>query len=270
MLDCVGRLINPNYFLSQFSSCLRPVSGRVRQIYYDALTMNATRKPVDLHPSWLAHLAPEFELPYMLKLKQFLLEQKQAGKIIYPESKHIFNAFNATPLDQVKVVILGQDPYHGPGQAHGLCFSVLPGVATPPSLQNIYKEVQRDLHHSIPKHGYLQSWASQGVFLLNATLTVEQSSAGAHQGKGWEQFTDRAIQIVNEQCEGVVFLLWGSYAQKKGQFIDARKHLVLRAPHPSPLSAHRGFIGCGHFSKVNEYLQGRGQSAIDWRLPENV
>ena len=232
--------------------------------------MTATKKPIDLPPSWLAHLAPEFELPYMKHLKQFLLEQKQAGKIIYPESKNIFNAFNSTPLDQVKVVILGQDPYHGPNQAHGLCFSVQPGVPTPPSLQNIYKEIHRDLQFPIPSHGFLQCWANQGVFLLNATLTVEQSRAGAHQGQGWEQFTDRAIQIVNQECEHVVFLLWGSYAQKKGQFIDGRKHLILRAPHPSPLSAHRGFIGCGHFSQTNHYLEQNGQTPIDWRLPQNV
>jgi len=232
--------------------------------------MTATKKSVDLHPSWLAHLAPEFELPYMKQLKQFLLEQKQAGKIIYPESKNIFNAFNSTPLEQVKVVILGQDPYHGPHQAHGLCFSVQPGVPTPPSLQNIYKEIYRDLQFPIPSHGFLQSWAAQGVFLLNATLTVEQAHAGSHQGKGWEQFTDRAIQIVNQECEHVVFLLWGSYAQKKGQFIDGRKHLILRAPHPSPLSAHRGFIGCGHFSKANQYLEQNGQAPIDWRLPQTV
>lgn len=232
--------------------------------------MSATKKSVDLHPSWLAHLAPEFELPYMKQLKQFLLEQKQAGKIIYPESKNIFNAFNSTPLEQVKVVILGQDPYHGPHQAHGLCFSVQPGVPTPPSLQNIYKEIYRDLQFPIPSHGFLQSWAAQGVFLLNATLTVEQAHAGSHQGKGWEQFTDRAIQIVNQECKQVVFLLWGSYAQKKGQFIDGRKHLILRAPHPSPLSAHRGFIGCGHFSKANQYLEQNGQAPIDWRLPQTV
>ena len=232
--------------------------------------MTATKKSVDLHPSWLAHLAPEFELPYMKQLKQFLLEQKQAAKIIYPESKNIFNAFNSTPLEQVKVVILGQDPYHGPHQAHGLCFSVQPGVPTPPSLQNIYKEIYRDLQVPIPSHGFLQSWAAQGVFLLNATLTVEQAHAGSHQGKGWEQFTDRAIQIVNQECKQVVFLLWGSYAQKKGQFIDGRKHLILRAPHPSPLSAHRGFIGCGHFSKANQYLEQNGQAPIDWRLPQTV
>lgn len=228
--------------------------------------MSAVKKPIDLHPSWLAHLAPEFELPYMKHLKQFLLEQKKAGKVIYPESKNIFNAFNSTPLDHVKVVIIGQDPYHGPHQAHGLCFSVQPGIPTPPSLQNIYKEIHRDLQFPIPKHGYLQSWANQGVFLLNATLTVEQARAGAHQGQGWEQFTDRAIQIVSDVCDGVVFLLWGSYAQKKSQLIDAHKHLILRAPHPSPLSAHRGFIGCGHFSAANEYLIKKGQAPIDWRL----
>jgi uracil-DNA glycosylase len=227
----------------------------------------ASKKPIDLHSSWLAHLAPEFELPYMQQLKLFLLEQKQAGKVIYPESNNIFNAFNSTPLDQVKVVILGQDPYHGPNQAHGLCFSVQPGIPTPPSLQNIYKEIHCDLGLPIPNHGFLQSWANQGVFLLNATLTVEQAKAGAHQGQGWEQFTDRAIQVVNEQREGVVFLLWGSYAQKKGQLIDGRKHLILRAPHPSPLSAYRGFMGCGHFSKGNEYLEAKGQAPIDWRLP---
>jgi uracil-DNA glycosylase len=229
--------------------------------------MNTAKKAIDLHPSWLAHLAAEFDLPYMQQLKQFLLEQKQAGKVIFPESKNIFNAFNSTPLDQVKVVILGQDPYHGPNQAHGLCFSVQPGIQTPPSLQNMFKEIQRDLGIPIPSHGFLQTWASQGVFLLNATLTVEQAKAGAHQGQGWEQFTDRAIQIVNEQRDGVVFLLWGSYAQKKGQLIDGRKHLILRAPHPSPLSAYRGFMGCGHFSKVNEYLRQHGQTPIDWRLP---
>lgn len=229
--------------------------------------MTAAKKPIDLHPSWLAYLAPEFELPYMKHLKQFLLEQKQAGKIIYPESKNIFNAFNSTPLEQVKVVILGQDPYHGPHQAHGLCFSVQPGIPAPPSLQNIFKEIQNEFGLHIPNNGYLQSWADQGVFLLNATLTVEQARAGAHQGQGWEQFTDRAIQVVNEVCDGVVFMLWGSYAQKKGQLINGRKHLILRAPHPSPLSAYRGFMGCGHFSQANDYLQKNGQKPIDWRLP---
>lgn len=226
----------------------------------------STTKKIDLHQSWLDHLAGEFEQPYMKELKAFLVAEKQKGKVIYPPSSTIFNAFNSTPLDQVKVVILGQDPYHGPNQAHGLCFSVQPTVPVPPSLQNIYKELHRDLGLPIPPHGCLQSWANQGVLLLNATLTVEQGRAGAHQGKGWEVFTDNAIQLVNEQCSSVVFLLWGSYAQKKAAFIDARKHLILKAPHPSPLSAHRGFIGCGHFSKVDQFLQQNGRSGIDWRV----
>lgn len=232
----------------------------------DISAMTNSRKPIDLHPSWLAHLAPEFEQPYMQQLKQFLLLQKQAGNVIYPESKNIFNAFNSTPLDQVKVVILGQDPYHGPGQAHGLCFSVQPGIQPPPSLQNMFKELRRDLGVNIPAHGCLQAWANQGVLLLNATLTVEQARAGSHQGQGWEAFTDKAIQLVNNQCQGVVFLLWGSYAQKKAIFIDTNKHLVLKAPHPSPLSAHRGFIGCGHFSAANQYLQRCSKLPIDWQL----
>jgi uracil-DNA glycosylase len=230
-------------------------------------SMSESKKKIDLHPSWLKHLIGEFEQPYMKQLKAFLLSEKQQGKVIYPPSKNIFNAFNSTPLDQVKVVILGQDPYHGPNQAHGLCFSVQPGVPAPPSLQNMFKELNRDLGIPIPPHGCLQSWAEQGVLLLNATLTVEQGRAGSHQGKGWETFTDKAIQLVNEQCQGVVFLLWGSYAQKKSAFIDSRKHLILKAPHPSPLSAHRGFIGCGHFSKANQYLQQLKKTPIDWRLP---
>lgn len=226
----------------------------------------ATTKKIDLHPSWLDHLAPEFEQPYMKQLKAFLLAEKQQGKIIYPESRNIFNAFNSTPLDQVKVVILGQDPYHGPNQAHGLCFSVQPGVQVPPSLQNMFKELHRDLGFQHPGHGCLQSWANQGVLMLNATLTVQQANAGSHQGQGWEQFTDKAIQLVNQECKGVVFLLWGSYAQKKAIFINQQKHLVLKAPHPSPLSAHRGFIGCGHFSQANHYLQSMGKSPINWQL----
>lgn len=227
--------------------------------------MSAVTKKIDLHPSWLMHLSSEFEQPYMQQLKAFLLAEKQQGKVIYPASKNIFNAFNSTPLDQVKVVILGQDPYHGPNQAHGLCFSVQQGVPTPPSLQNMYKELQRDLGLPIPSHGCLQSWANQGVLLLNATLTVEQARAGSHQGRGWEIFTDRAVKLVNDQCDNVVFLLWGSYAQKKAAFLDARKHLILKAPHPSPLSAHRGFIGCGHFSTANQYLQKQGKNPVDWR-----
>lgn len=228
--------------------------------------MSNNSKKIDLHPSWLAHLEAEFEQPYMKSLKAFLLAEKQQGKVIYPASNNIFNSFNSTPLEQVKVVILGQDPYHGPNQAHGLCFSVQPGVKSPPSLQNMFKELRRDLGIDVPGHGCLQSWANQGVLLLNATLTVEQAKAGSHQGRGWETFTDKAIQLVNEQCQGVVFLLWGSYAQKKAAFIDLQKHLVLKAPHPSPLSAHRGFIGCGHFSATNQYLLSVHKSPIDWRL----
>lgn len=228
--------------------------------------MASSQKKIDLHPSWLTHLEPEFQRPYMQHLKAFLVQQKQQGKVIYPESKNIFNAFNTTPLERVKVVIIGQDPYHGPGQAHGLCFSVKPGVPAPPSLKNIFKELERDLNMPVPSHGCLQSWAEQGVLLLNATLTVEQGRAGSHQGKGWEEFTDSAIQLVNEHCSGVVFLLWGSYAQKKGQWVDPHKHLILRSPHPSPLSAHRGFIGNGHFSNANAYLQQQGKTPIDWRI----
>ncbi len=226
-----------------------------------------TNSVIKLEPSWLGLLKDEFELPYMQNLKQFLLQENQHGKTIYPPSDLIFNALNTTPFDSVKVVILGQDPYHAPNQAHGLCFSVLPGVRIPPSLLNIYKEISQDLSVEIPKHGYLQSWAEQGVLLLNATLTVEDNKAGSHQKKGWEQFTDRVIQLLNEQRDGLVFLLWGSYAQKKGQFIDAKKHLVLKAPHPSPLSAHRGFFGTRHFSKANSYLQQQGRNAINWNLP---
>jgi uracil-DNA glycosylase len=223
---------------------------------------------IDLESSWLRLLEDQFELPYMQSLKRFLGERKQAGKVIYPDSKQCFNAFNSTAFEQVKVVILGQDPYHGPGQAHGLCFSVLPGVPVPPSLKNIFKELHSDLGLAIPNHGYLQHWADQGVLLLNATLTVEQGAAGAHQGKGWESFTDRAIALLNEQREGLVFMLWGSYAQKKGQWIDEQRHQVLKAPHPSPLSAYRGFLGCQHFSQANAYLRERGESIIDWELSD--
>jgi uracil-DNA glycosylase len=211
-------------------------------------------------------LAAEFDAPYMQQLKQFLLQEKAAGKIIYPASKNIFNAFNSTPLDKVKVVIIGQDPYHGPNQAHGLCFSVQKGIQVPPSLQNIFKEQQRDLGLAIPNHGCLQSWADQGVLLLNATLTVEQARAGSHQGKGWEIFTDKAIELVSEVNQSVVFMLWGSYAQKKIDLIDTKKHLILKAPHPSPLSAHRGFMGCGHFSKANDYLNKINKAPINWVL----
>lgn len=228
---------------------------------------NAQFSTVKLHPSWLNVLGDQFEQEYLKTLKQFLIAEKSAGKVIYPPGGLIFNALNTTPFEAVKVVILGQDPYHGPNQAHGLCFSVVPGVRFPPSLLNIFKEIEQDLGISLPEHGCLQSWAEQGVLLLNATLTVEQGRAGSHQGKGWEQFTDRVIQSINEQREGVVFLLWGSYAQKKGQFIDRNKHFVLKAPHPSPLSAHRGFFGTRHFSQANAFLASRGESPIDWSLP---
>lgn len=202
----------------------------------------------------------------MSTLTQFLLAEDAAGKVIFPTKDDVFNAFTYTPFERVRVVILGQDPYHGPGQAHGLSFSVPPGVKAPPSLVNIFKEIERDLGIARPAHGNLEHWAKQGVLLLNAMLTVEQSNAGSHQGKGWESFTDAAIESINRQREGVVFLLWGSYAQKKGALIDSEKHLVLTAPHPSPLSAHRGFLGCGHFSQANTYLQSQGLEPIDWSL----
>jgi uracil-DNA glycosylase len=222
---------------------------------------------VRLHPTWLDVIGEEFEQPYMAELKQFLRQEKAKGKIIYPTNSNWFSAFNETPFDQVKIVILGQDPYHGPDQAHGLCFSVLPCVAIPPSLRNIYKELQSDMGIEPPNHGCLTHWSRQGVLLLNATLTVEQGNAGAHQGKGWEQFTDRAVQALNEQREGLVFMLWGSHAQKKGAFIDTSKHLVLKAPHPSPLSAYRGFLGCRHFSQANTFLQQQGMEPVVWQLP---
>lgn len=223
---------------------------------------------IKIEDSWKRRLLSQFQQPYMQQLRQFLQQQKELGKIIFPKGNEYFNAFNLTPFEQVKVVILGQDPYHGPNQAHGLCFSVQPGVALPPSLLNIFKELQRDLHIPMPNHGNLTHWAEQGVLLLNAVLTVEQGKAAAHQGKGWEQFTDAVIRELNDHREGIVFMLWGSYAQKKGQFIDRKKHCVLQAPHPSPLSAHRGFLGCGHFSKANDYLEKRGLEPIDWVVPD--
>ena len=199
----------------------------------------------------------------MLALKAFLAQQKAAKKIIYPPGKLMFNALNTTPLEQVKVVILGQDPYHGPGQAHGLSFSVPEGIKPPPSLVNIFKEIKRDLGIENTQ-GDLSGWAKQGVLLLNSVLSVEQGQAASHQGQGWETFTDRIIALINERCEHVVFMLWGAYAQKKGRYIDSQKHLVLKAPHPSPLSAHRGFLGCGHFSACNTYLENRQKKPINW------
>tara|TARA_R110002050_G_scaffold57423_3_gene128886 strand:+ start:40235 stop:41005 length:771 start_codon:yes stop_codon:yes gene_type:complete len=219
-------------------------------------------------PSWQKALNAEFNTVYMQDLLSLLATQKQQGKVIYPQQDDWFHALDATALDKVKVVILGQDPYHQVGQAHGLCFSVQAGVKVPPSLVNIYKELQTDLDISPANHGYLESWARQGVLLLNAVLTVEDSHANAHQGKGWEQFTDKIIDVVNQQCEHVVFMLWGSYAQKKGAMIDETKHLVLKAPHPSPLSAYRGFFGCRHFSLANSYLAEHGTQTIDWQLPK--
>jgi uracil-DNA glycosylase len=217
--------------------------------------------------SWKARIGEYFDRPEMLRLAEFLRAELRAGKVIYPAPSRIFAALDATPFEQVKVVILGQDPYHGPGQAHGLCFSVLPGVPPPPSLQNIFAEIQRDLHIPRPDHGCLLPWAQQGVLLLNSVLTVERGRAGSHQGNGWEGFTDAVVDQLNREGGGLVFLLWGSYAQAKGKLIDTQRHLVLKAPHPSPLSAHRGFIGCGHFSSTNNWLREHSQAEIEWRLP---
>ena len=220
-----------------------------------------------LDSQWQRQLDDELKKDYMRSLQEFLAAGQQQGAVIYPPQSQWFAALNSTAFDQVKVVILGQDPYHGPGQAHGLCFSVLPNVKVPPSLANIYKELKSDLGIEPPDHGCLTSWAEQGVLLLNATLTVEQGQAGSHQGKGWETFTDRIINKINDQRQGVIFMLWGSYAQKKASMIDAERHLVLQSVHPSPLSAYRGFFGCGHFSQANHYLKSQGLEPIDWQLP---
>jgi uracil-DNA glycosylase len=225
---------------------------------------------IKLEDSWKQALEGEFAEPYMAALRGFLVAERQAGKRIFPKGSEYFRALDLTPLDEVKVVILGQDPYHGFGQAHGLCFSVQPGVRTPPSLVNIYKEMQADLDIPPARHGFLEHWAEQGVLLLNSVLTVEEGQAAAHQGKGWEKFTDAVIRTVNDECDGIVFILWGSYAQKKAAFVDQERHLVLKSAHPSPLSAHNGFLGSRPFSKTNEYLQSIGKDPIDWRLPENV
>jgi uracil-DNA glycosylase len=222
---------------------------------------------IALHQSWKAPLLPEFEADYMAQLRAFLIAEKAAGKQIFPKGGEWFRAMDLTPLDKVRVVILGQDPYHGPGQAHGLCFSVKPGVRPPPSLVNIYKELQSDLGIERPGHGFLEHWAQQGVLLLNSVLTVEMAQAASHQGKGWERFTDAVIRLVNAKDDPVVFLLWGAYAQKKAAFVDTSKHLVLKAAHPSPLSAHNGFLGCRHFSKCNAFLESKGLAPIDWALP---
>lgn len=221
---------------------------------------------VTLHESWKAPLQPEFDAPYMAALKEFLVAEKAHGKRIFPKGSEWFHALDATPLERVRVVILGQDPYHGEGQAHGLCFSVKQGVRPPPSLVNIYKEMKSDLCLEPPSHGNLEAWAQQGVLLLNAVLTVEAGLAASHQGKGWERFTDAVIRLVNDQPQPMAFILWGAYAQRKAAFVDRQRHLVLASAHPSPLSAHNGFFGSRPFSRANEFLMARGQEPIDWKL----
>ncbi len=221
---------------------------------------------IKLNATWLSKLQPEFDAPYMAVLKTFLARERENGKLIYPSAGDWFAALNATPLDQVRVVILGQDPYHGAGQAHGLCFSVQNGVRPPPSLLNIFKELKSDLGVEPPPHGNLQSWAQQGVLLLNSVLTVEATQAASHAGKGWEKFTDAVIREVNALPHAVVFILWGNYAQKKAAFVDSAKHLVIKSAHPSPLSAHNGFFGSQPFSKTNEFLKAQSQKPIEWKL----
>ena len=221
-----------------------------------------------LPDDWSHWLGQEFQAEYMSALKAFLADEKAAKKVIYPHSSNWFRAFELTPLASVKVVILGQDPYHGPNQAHGLCFSVQPGVPVPPSLVNIYKELASDVGFTPVQHGFLEAWAKQGVLLLNTALTVEQGNAASHRGKGWEPFTDQAIETVSRHAEPSVFLLWGSHARQKKALIDTSRHLVLESPHPSPLSAHRGFFGNHHFSRANQFLQEQGRTPIEWQLPE--
>jgi uracil-DNA glycosylase len=226
------------------------------------------QQELQIEESWKNVLAPQFELPYFKALNQFLETEKIKGKTIYPLAKNIFNAYNATPFQKVQVVIIGQDPYHGAGQAHGLCFSVQYGVKVPPSLKNIYKEIKQNVpQFEIPNHGNLQAWTKQGVFLLNTILTVKANQPTSHQKKGWEQFTDATITALSNNRSGLVFLLWGNFAQQKANLIDENKHLILRAAHPSPFSAYQGFFGCQHFLKVNEYLEKQNLNKIDWRLP---
>ncbi|MEN1960521.1 uracil-DNA glycosylase [Luteimonas sp. MJ246] len=229
--------------------------------------MSTAGDTLRLEPSWKRRVGAWFERDDMQALSAFLRERRAAGARIFPPGPEIFAAFDATPFDDVRVVVLGQDPYHGAGQAHGLCFSVRPGVRVPPSLDNIYKEIQRDLGIACPDHGCLLPWARRGVLLLNAVLTVEEGRAGSHQGVGWEGFTDHVVDVLNREREGLVFMLWGAYAQAKGRMIDANRHRVLRSTHPSPLSAYRGFLGCGHFSAANRYLARSGGAALDWSLP---
>ena len=222
---------------------------------------------IALHASWASRVGAHLDSGPMQALAAFLRSEIAAGKRIFPPGKQMFAALDAVPFERVRVVILGQDPYHAAGQAHGLSFSVPPGVPVPPSLANIFKEIERDLGLPVPRHGCLAHWAAQGVLLLNAVLSVEEGKAGSHAGRGWEGFTDEVIRALSNEREGLVFLLWGSYAQKKGELVDRQRHCVLKAPHPSPLSAHRGFLGCGHFGKANRWLQGRGETPIDWSLP---
>ena len=228
----------------------------------------ATANQIRLSEDWKSRLLSEFQQPYMQELKAFLVQEIKLKKCIYPRPEEYFSTFDEVSFEEVKVVILGQDPYHGPHQAHGLCFSVRPSVAIPPSLVNIFKELQSDIGITKPRHGCLSSWGKQGVLLLNATLTVEAGKAGSHQNKGWEFFTDKVVHLLNEERENLVFMLWGSFAQKKGYFINQQKHLVLKAPHPSPFSADRGFFGCAHFSKANAYLKAHGKEVIDWNVPD--
>jgi uracil-DNA glycosylase len=225
---------------------------------------------VALEPSWLNVLGNELEKTYMKELKSFLLEEKQKGFTVFPKGTDIFNAFNHTPFDKVKVVILGQDPYHGQGQAHGLSFSVQKGITVPPSLKNMYKELADEFpDFKIPNHGELTAWADQGVLLLNATLTVRAHEAGSHQKRGWEIFTDFVISSLSEQRNGIVFLLWGKFAQQKEVLIDTNKHFVLKAAHPSPFSAYNGFFGCNHFKTANEILVKQGLNEINWQIDPN-
>lgn len=221
-----------------------------------------------IDPTWLAVIGAEFEKPYMQQLRTFLRAEKDQKKIIYPKSDQVFQAFNLTPFDQVRVVLLGQDPYHGPGQAQGLCFSVPVGISLPGSLRNIYKELKTDLNVACGPSGCLENWGKQGILLLNSVLTVQKGLAASHQNKGWETFSDSVIACLNEQKKGLVFLLWGAYAQRKGQLINTQKHSVLKAAHPSPLSAHQGFLGSKHFSKTNDYLIAQGKKPIDWQIRE--
>jgi uracil-DNA glycosylase len=221
---------------------------------------------VNIDPSWKEALATEFAQPYFADIRQFILNEKQKGKRVYPPGSQIFNAFNLTPFDKVKVVILGQDPYHGVGQAHGLSFSVPPGIAQPPSLVNIFKELKSDLNIDAPPHGNLESWAKQGVLLLNAVLTVNEAEAASHKNAGWEKYTDAVIKTISDRKEHVVFILWGRFAQNKEALINATKHCIIKSAHPSPLSAYAGFFGSKPFSKTNEYLRANGIKEIDWKI----